>query len=302
MATPTPTLVAGAAQTATLVGRAVNANPTTPAFSNDLQWITAYLAVHMLSVPSRRYSFLLWIAVVFGFLVFAVLHWTGSRGGVVGARWSKWALRRRTLGSWRTVSKKGQTLRKQPMLLPSNAQLLCLAVLFAATFALCFVGPDYVKPHTAVWHWSRRSVALGERKLKYDPSDYVGFAPQYTIHKAWWTVGGRTGMIAFALFPLCILFAIKAPPFALFAMPFMIQIHFDKLAWLHRWSGRLIWFLSIIHVATWSVQLWHDHKTSPFFDNKNSTRRAYSYAWLFQRFIFAWIVSGWHAPEKKRII
>ncbi|EIN07321.1 hypothetical protein PUNSTDRAFT_121472 [Punctularia strigosozonata HHB-11173 SS5] len=290
MAIPTATVVATA--TRTLAARAADPNPTTPAFVNGLQWITAYLAIHMLSVPSRRYSYLLWIAIVFGFLIFAIAHWTGSRGGVLGAYWSKWAIRRRTVGKWRTVKKKGQTLRKQPMLLPSNAQLLCLTALFAAAFLLSFVGPDYIKPNTPTWNWTKRSVELGKRKLKYDPNDYVGFAPQYTIAKAWWTVGGRTGMIAFAFLPLCILFAIKAPPFALFAVPFMIQIHFDKLAWLHRWCGRLIWFLSALHVATWSVQLWNDHKTSPFADSKDTNKRAYFYAWQFERFIYAWIAFG----------
>lgn len=282
------TTAAVARTTITLVARAANPNPTTPAFSDDLEWITAYLAIHMLSVPSRRYSFLLWIAVVLVFLVFALLHWTGSKGGVVGAYWSKWSVRRRTWGKWETVTRRGQKIRKQPILLPSNAQLLCLGVLFTAAFLLSFLGPDYINPRTHVWDIAARS--LEARKLKWDPTAFVGYAPQYTISKAWWTIGGRTGMIAFALLPLCVLFALKAPPFALFALPFMIQIHFDKLAWLHRWSGRLIYFLTVVHVATWCVQLWHDRKTSAFVDNKHPNKRAFMYAWQFERFIFAWIV------------
>ncbi|KAF9242136.1 hypothetical protein BU15DRAFT_87038 [Melanogaster broomeanus] len=228
-------------------------NPSTPPYSDDLEWITAYITIHSLSPPSRRYSFLLWIAVVLIFLAFAVLHWTGSRCGFFGAYWSKWSLPRRT---WR--KNRSLAAARQPKSLPSNAQLLSLFLLFSASFALAFVGPDYLSPHLRP------------------------YVPQYTISKSFWSSAARTGQIAFALSPLCVLFALKAPPFAIFAIPFMIQLFFDKLAWLHRWSGRLIWLLTCIHVGVWSIQLARDR-------NPTTGRVAYLYAFTYSPFIYGWI-------------
>ncbi|KAG1756729.1 uncharacterized protein EDB91DRAFT_32712 [Suillus paluster] len=271
---------------ATVSTTAFLTDPTTPAFSDDLEWITAYLTIHSLSVPSRRYSFFLWIVVVFFFLAFAVLHWTGSRGGFLGTHWTKWSLRRRT---WRkkhnlALALKRNDPRRQPSPLPSNAQLLCLTLLLGGSLALTFIGPDYIAPTLKVWQ-IRRDIVLTEsqrRNFIPDTTPYLPLQPQYTISKAWWTSSARAGQIAFALFPLCVLFALKAPPFAIFAIPFMIQFFFDKLAWLHRWTGRLIWFLTSIHVTFWSVQLVRDHKPS-------TGRIAYVYAFSYMPFIFGWI-------------
>ena len=48
----------------TLAARATgDANPTTPTYTDDLQWMTAYLTIHMLSANSRVYMYILWCAV-----------------------------------------------------------------------------------------------------------------------------------------------------------------------------------------------------------------------------------------------
>lgn len=259
-------------------------NPSTPAFADDVDWITAYLAIHTLSDSSRRYSYLIWVTVGFIFLLFALLHWTGSRGGFVGACWSKWTLRRRT---WRkkhslAVARRKNQPHRQPSSLPSNAQLLCLVFLLLATTALSVAGPDYIAPGIKLWQFYGQSPSgIVARTAAYDSSSVS--QPQYTISKAWWTAGGRTGQIAFALLPLCILFVLKAPPFAIFAIPFLIQLFFDKLAWLHRWSGRLIWLMSTTHVALWTVQLLRDRR-------ETTGRMALVYAWQAPRFIYGWIV------------
>ena len=230
-------------------------NPTTPAYSDDLDWITAYLAIHSMSDSSRCYGYILWVVAFLIFLAFGIVNWTGSSGRFIGAIWSKWSIRRRT---WRkkhslTIARRNNKPHQQPLSLPSNAQLLCLTVLLLATIALSTAGPDYI-------------------------------TPQYTINKAWWTAGGRTGLIAFALLPLCVLFALKAPPFAIFAIPFMVQLHFDKLASLHRWSGRFIWLVCAAHVATWMVQLVTDIRPS-------TGKIALTYAWKETQFIYGWLVS-----------
>jgi hypothetical protein len=182
------------------------------------------------------------------------------------------------------VSRRKNQPHRQPSSLPSNAQLLCLFVLSLATIALSVAGPDYITPGFKLWQFHRRGVnASGVviRTAVYDSTSFV--QPHYTIWKAWWTAGGRTGQIAFSLLPLCILFVLKAPPFAIFAIPFMIQLYFDKLAWLHRWSGKLIWLMSAAHVALWTVQLVKDHR-------QTTGRMALVYAWQELKFIYGWIV------------
>ena len=260
-------------------------DPSTPPYSDPVEWITAYLTVHSLSVPSRRYSFILWLAVVLLFLFFAILHWTGSRGGFCGAIWSKWALRRRTWRKKHTLALAQRTNQphRQPISLPSNAQLLSLSVLTLASLALTFVGPDYLAPSEKVWQIHIRTSSPASEL--YDTSMFESYMPQYTISKSLWSSSARAGQIALALLPLCILFALKAPPFAIFAIPFMIQLYFDKLAWLHRWAGRLVWFLVSIHVALWSIQLAKDV-------NPSTGRVAYTYAWSYTPFICGWIVRG----------
>ncbi|KAJ4000746.1 hypothetical protein F5050DRAFT_1728597 [Lentinula boryana] len=259
-------------------------DPTVPAYTDDLEWVTAYLVAHMMSDNSKVYTYLLWICVAFILLIFTIFHLTGSRGGFVAAAWSKWALRRRT---WRGASVLERARRTgkniHPVILPPNARILCLIALPIIAFLLAFVGPDYLSPELHLFDLD--SPNLAARTTGYDASLFYQFQPQYTIHKAWWTSGGRTGLIAFSLFPLCVLFALKAPPFAIFALSFTTQVYFDKLAWLHRWSGRLIWLMTFLHVVLWSMQLLRDHRPT-------TGKIGYTYAWQYDKFIYGWLAFG----------
>ncbi|KAJ3779273.1 hypothetical protein FB446DRAFT_710363 [Lentinula raphanica] len=259
-------------------------DPTVPAYTDDLEWVTAYLVAHMMSDNSKVYTYLLWICVAFLLLIFTIFHLTGSRGGFIAAAWSKWALRRRT---WRGASALERARRTgkniQPIILPPNSQILCLIALPIIAFLLAFVGPDYISPNLRLFDLD--SPNLSARATSYDPSLFYQYQPQYTIHKAWWTSGGRTGLIAFALLPLCVLFALKAPPFAIFALSFTTQMYFDKLAWLHRWSGRLIWLITFLHVLLWSIQLLLDHRPT-------TGKIGYTYAWQYDKFIYGWLAFG----------
>ncbi|KAF9075255.1 hypothetical protein BDP27DRAFT_40649 [Rhodocollybia butyracea] len=259
-------------------------DPTIPSYTDDLEWVTAYLVAHMMSDNSRIYTYLLWIIVALVLLIFTVLHLTGSRGGFVGAAWRKWSLRRRT---WRGASvlkharRTGRTIH--PTILPPNSQILCLLGLLIVAVLMSFAGSDYLAPNLPLFDLDPSSNTV--RSTDYDPSLFYQFQPQYTINKSWWTTAGRTGLIAFALFPLCVLFALKAPPFAIFALSFTTQMYFDKLAWLHRWSGRLIWFMTLLHVVFWSVQLLRDHRPT-------TGKIAYAYVWQYDKFIYGWLAFG----------
>ena len=67
--------------------------PTIPSYTDDVEWVTAYLVQHMLSRASWVYAWILWIAIGAIFMALTVMHWAGFRGGYLGAHWSKWALR-----------------------------------------------------------------------------------------------------------------------------------------------------------------------------------------------------------------
>lgn len=237
--------------------------PVIPDDSSSLQWITLYLKQRMLSRSSWVYAWGFWIVMASVFFSYAFLRWAGLRGGYLGALWSKWALRRRT---WRkkhslaAAQRSGQSHR-QPMSLPSNAQILVVVFLFVSTFILTFAGPDYIAPGGFI------------------------IQPQFTIGKSWWTSGGRAGMMAFALFPLVVLLALKASPFALLSLPYFVHLSFDKLAFLHRWCAFLVWLLTTLHVVLWSIQLGIDRRPS-------TGKIAYEYIWQYEKFIFAWIVSA----------
>lgn len=260
-------------------------NPTTPVVADDLEWITAYLIIHRLSYPSWRYAYIFWVLVGLVAFGFGVCHMLGLRGGLLGAYWSKWALRRRT---WRkkhslALATKRGVPHKQPIPLPSNAQILCLCVVTIVAIVLSFVGPDYITPADKLWEF-KRDVTSDFALLRRDATDvYLSYQPQYTINKSWWTMGGRTGLIAFALLPLVVLFALKAPPFALFSLPFIANVHFDKLMWLHRWIGRLVWFVTALHVVFWSLQLAQDKRPE-------TDQIAYVFAWQYPNFLYAWTV------------
>ena len=263
-------------------------DPGPPNYQADLDWIAAYLTAHSMSKASYRVTYALWIIVASLFLIGALLRLTGTRGPYYFAHWSKWALRRRTWRKQRGKKKAERTGKphRQPMPLPSNAQLLSFGFIFVLVMILSFVGPDYIILRPPIPPGSNATLPAQNdtQNQIVNREEVEQSAPQYTIYKSWWTVAGRTGLMAFALFPLCILFALKVAPFALFALPYTIQLSFDKLSTMHRWVGRLIWFLTTIHVVSWSVQL----ATNV---NPDTGRRIYSYAWIYSPFRWGWVVS-----------
>ncbi|KZT42042.1 hypothetical protein SISSUDRAFT_1058911 [Sistotremastrum suecicum HHB10207 ss-3] len=258
-------------------------NPSTPAYLDDELFVETYLAIHKMSSASYRYVYLLWFVFIFFSLIFALLHWTGSRQGVVGAWWSKWSLRRRTFREKSSLeaAKKDARVHKQPFSFPSNAQLLSIALITIAALLVSFVGPDYIFPGAKLWQFHLTSRALPPMTSSPESRGLTAFGPPgYTISKAWWTAGGRTGITAFALLPLVMLFALKSPPFALLSLSFFLQLGSDKLRRLHRWTGLLVWFITTIHVVTWGVQLGRDRRGGP------ANKVMWVYVWDYTKFIY----------------
>ena len=59
----------------------------------------------------------------------------------------------------------------------------------------------------------------------------------------------KKGGIAFALFPLAIAFALKAPSFALLAILGLVGYAHDKTTRLHRYAIRLAWLVTTLDVV-----------------------------------------------------
>lgn len=250
-------------------------DPTLPSYSDPLQWVTAYLVAHMMSDNSRRYMYILWICLACLLFVAGCIHWSGSRGGRWWAYWYRWSIRRKTWrGKYYTNLAKKYGHKAYPISLPPNGQLLALFGLLAVSILLAYAGPDYVSPSRQLFDISHNPLTA-----RYDVTNYMRYQIQYSIEKAYWTMGSRNGLAVFALIPLCVIVALKTPPFALIAL--ITETHFDKLSWFHRWLGRFIWLLTALHVGLWSVQLATD---------KRDGEMAYTHAWLYRKFIFGWIV------------
>ncbi|KIY61737.1 hypothetical protein CYLTODRAFT_495084 [Cylindrobasidium torrendii FP15055 ss-10] len=258
--------------------QAPNPNPTTPVYTNDLQWITAYLTVHMMSDNSRRYAYLFWLCLAAVLVVCIAIRLSGLNGTVLGAYWKRWSIRRRT---WRGYYPFQPSIngKRAPVSLPPNGQLLTLFLIPVVAIILCFAGSDYIAPSSHIFDLTNPGTVV--RRTSYDVAAFVKWQPQYTIRKAWWTMGGRAGLIAFALLPLVVLLGLKAAPFALFS--WTLNLHFDKLSWLHRWIGRLVYLVTLLHVIFWCIQLGTDKR--PHTDGEV----AFRVAWLYPKFIAAWI-------------
>lgn len=255
--------------------------PAIPDYPSDLEWVTAYLVQRMLSHASWAYAYLVWILIGTIYLTCTFARWAGLNNTYVAALWNSWALRRRT---WRKKHTLALALRqdqehRQPLSLPPNAHILAAILLYIGAFLISFVGPDYMAPGSYFWN-VKDFPTLHARS--FNLADFYYLQPKFTITKMWYTSSNRTGLIAFALFPLTVLFALKAPPFAIFAIPQFTHICFDKLAFMHRWCAFLVWLLTTLHVVLWCVQLAIDHK---------SGHNGFHYAWLYTKFRYAWTVS-----------
>ncbi|WVO24711.1 uncharacterized protein IAS62_006081 [Cryptococcus decagattii] len=212
-------------------------NPTVSSSAiSGADYATAYLEAHMMSWPSYRYAYLFWIILAGLAAIYALSHHLRLSAGSLGAGYSKWGMRRKGLGT-----KDG----RRGTILPSNNILLSIAFLIALSVVLCLVGYDYINPSSAT--------------LNFASYQKRGFVP-YGISKAFWTLGNRFGYMAFAMTPLVVLFALKAPPFAFLSLRPLTHLYNDKLALFHRAAAWLVWSFTTVHTILWTIQLFKDKR------------------------------------------
>ncbi|WRT70084.1 uncharacterized protein IL334_007078 [Kwoniella shivajii] len=231
-------------------------NPTVTASSNAA-YATAYLQAHMMSWPSYRYAYLLWFVLIALAGVYALSHHLRLSGGSVGAAFKKWGIRRKPVGRRKSGGARG-------MALPSNSALMSIGIITIISCVLVVIGSDYIKPSSSTFNFS----SSFRKRASSIP---------YSISKSWWTSGSRFGFTAFALMPLTVLFALKAPPIAIFALRAFTHIYSDKLALFHRATAWIVWGFTTIHVALWTVQLFQDQQKG---------RAVWFLIWNSYRFIF----------------
>lgn len=218
---------------------------------------------------------LLWIVIALLACIYALFHHVRYSGGFLGAAFSRWTVRKkRVSGRAKKSTAPGgfsapsETTRKSHHSKYSNGALLVSAIFIIFPLVLCVVGADYIPPSSSIFAFAKRAAGA------------TASAPNHLINKSFWTAGGRFGLIAFALMPLVVLFALKSPPIAIFSIRPFTHLFADKLAALHRTAAWLVWVITTVHVALWTVQLFQDTR------GDGSGRKVWFVVWLKYRFIF----------------
>lgn len=202
--------------------------------------------------------------------------------------------------------------RRRVIILPSVARCLFLCALLLIPILLTIIGADYIRPTAGVFDMGAsfpnitdpktplfiRSLAsldeaaapsLGpyRRHLSWGIGSFasVGTAPATVTlpYRTWWTAGGRTGIMTNALTPLIVIVALKAQPFAIFSTRLLGGLSFDRLSFVHKWGGRIVWLFAAVHVATWSVQLKFDYAFGG---------EVWAFVFLWNRFRWGFVVSS----------
>ncbi|PWN31233.1 uncharacterized protein FA14DRAFT_30082 [Meira miltonrushii] len=236
------------------------------------QYLGGYFNAHMLSMPSHRYEYISWIVLAIVILIIAAFHHVGlGDQSYIGAAWSRWALKNRVI----KIGKKENQSRKV-ITFPSFGRTLLLIALVIVPVVLTIVGADYISPSANVFDmsqsWpntniSRYTVGLNRRsqlmkRLQWGQGNFpsvITTPPSITLpYRTWWTAGGRTGGMTNALTPFVVVIALKQVPFALLSTKFLGGFAFDRLSFMHKWGGRVVWLFATAHIVLWSVQLSKD--------------------------------------------
>lgn len=236
------------------------------------QYLRGYFNAHMLSMSSHRYEYISWIVLAIVILIIAAFHHIGlGDQSYIGAAWSRWALKNRVI----KIGKKENQSRKV-ITFPSFGRTLLLVALIIVPVVLTIVGADYIRPSANVFNmaesWpntniSRFTVGLNRRarlmkRLHWGQGVFpivTTNPPSITLpYRTWWTAGGRTGAMTNALTPFIVVIALKQVPFALLSTKFLGGFAFDRLSFMHKWGGRVVWLFATAHIVLWSVQLSKD--------------------------------------------
>lgn len=244
------------------------------------QYLSGYFNAHMLSMPSHRYEYISWIVLAILILIIALFHHIGlGDQSYIGAAWSRWALKNRVIKIGKKEPQQDSTgfsSKRKVITFPSFGRTLLLIALVIVPVVLTIVGADYIRPSANVFNmaesWpntniSRFTVGLNRRarlikRLHWGQGKFPTVTtnpPSITLpYRTWWTAGGRTGGMTNALTPFIVVIALKQVPFALLSTKLLGGFAFDRLSFMHKWGGRVVWLFATAHIVLWSVQLTKD--------------------------------------------
>ncbi|UZJ54713.1 hypothetical protein CBS101457_004033 [Exobasidium rhododendri] len=248
-------------------------------------YLRGYFSAHMLSMPSHRYEYITLMAIAAIVIIIAAFYHSGlADQTLLGALWSKWAVKNRVV---KYGTKKGNANigaqpsrsgmkeskhpnRKKLFTFPSLGKVSLLLAIVVIPVVLTVIGADYIRPSAGVFDmsesWPNSSISIYtpglSRRLEWGRGQYPAvttLAPTITLpYRTWWTAGGRTGAMTNALTPFVVVIALKQIPFALLSTRLLGGLAFDRLAFMHKWGGRVVWFFATAHVVLWSIQLSQD--------------------------------------------
>lgn len=257
-------------------------------------YVASYFNAHCFSISSYRYQFITWIALGIVVAFIAAFHHSGIADQTwLGALWSRWAIKNRVIkygrkpvvnnGKHETFSNaKGDASRRAGLLqdlkrpsrkvftFPSFGRTLLLAALVIVPIVLTIVGADYIRPTAGVFDmresWPKTGISIFTPGLSKRLEWGIGAYPRVTTqpptitlpYRTWWTAGSRAGAMTNALIPLIVVIALKQIPFALFSTRLLGGFSFDRLSFMHKWGGRIVWLFATAHVALWCVQMTKD--------------------------------------------
>lgn len=251
------------------------------------QYLQGYFGAHMLSMSSHRYPYITWIALAIVIAFIAAFHHSGiADQSTLGALWSRWAVRKRVIKFGRRQAGRDASFsdarksklvqnvkgpgRRKVLTFPSFGRTLLLLALLVVPVVLTIIGADYIRPTAGVFDmsesWPNSSISIYtpglSRRLEWGRGRFPSVttqAPSITLpYRTWWTAGGRTGAMTNALTPFVVIVALKQIPFALLSTRLLGGYAFDRLSFMHKWGGRVVWLFATAHVVLWSVQLHED--------------------------------------------
>jgi hypothetical protein len=248
-------------------------------------YLKGYFGAHALSAPSHRYEYIALMAIGGIVIIIAAFHHSGlADQTLLGAVWNKWAVKNRVVkfGSKKAspngssgTDKRGLKEVKHPhrrklFTFPSFGKLLLMLAFVIIPVVVTIIGADYIRPSADIFDMSESfpnsSISINtpglHRRLEWGIGKYPAVtiqAPSITLpYRTWWTSGSRTGAMTNALTPFVVVIALKQIPFALLSTRLLGGLAFDRLAFMHKWGGRVVWVFATLHVSLWSVQLAQD--------------------------------------------
>ena len=281
------------------------------------QYLQGYFGAHMLPAPSYRYVYLLWFVTIAVCLVLGTFHMLGvGDRSYIGAKWKRWATKNRVYKLGKRVDIHGNLIQKDSrgfsrayaplkprkiVTFPSFGRLVLLFFMLAVPIVLTLVGADFIGPNVGVFDFSqswppqttymaglsRRMVQTLRKRVLWGQGPYPSvttYPPSRTLpYRTWWTTGDRTGDITMGLVPIVLLMALKQVPFALLSTRFFGGYAFDRLSFLHKWGGRIIWLFGTAHLVTWCVQLNKDIRIN---------EPVWSFVFMWTKFRWGWVSYG----------